>query len=156
MNILDNALEDLTLQILEGVKTGNYGAFETADQNVSSGYYVVKWTSEPYILQENTQVDDYTPPVTVHAGEFVANAQYMNPVAKSKLLYIYPKSKDVLNTIVRMRYVIESDIRPSKITKQEDLGDSSNRFWSQIEKCNTIVIHAFDRDDIIESIFGRS
>ena len=37
---------------MKGVKIGNYGAFETADQNVSSGYYVVKWTSEPYILQE--------------------------------------------------------------------------------------------------------
>ena len=45
LNILDNTLEDLTLQILREVKTGNYGAFETVDQNVSSGYYVVKWTS---------------------------------------------------------------------------------------------------------------
>ena len=110
MNILDNVLEDLTLQILEGVKIGNYGAFETSDQNVSSGYYVVKWTSEPYTLQGNTRLDDCIPPVTVPAGEFVANAHYINPVAKSKLLYTYPKSKDVLNTIVRMRYVIKSDI----------------------------------------------
>ena len=50
LNVLDNALEDLTLQILEGVKIGNYCAFVTSDQNVSSGYYVVKWTSEPYTL----------------------------------------------------------------------------------------------------------
>ena len=83
----------MTLQILEGVKTGKYGAFETADQNVLSGYYVVKWTSGPYTLQLNTQLVDYIPPVTVPAGEFVANAQYMNPVAKSKLLYTYPKKK---------------------------------------------------------------
>ena len=39
LNILDNALEDLTLQILRGIKTGNYGDFETVVQNVSSGYY---------------------------------------------------------------------------------------------------------------------
>ena len=64
---------------------------------------------KPYTLQENTQLDDYIPPVTVDAGEFVANAQYMNPVAKSKLLYTYPKSKDELNTIVRIGYVIKSD-----------------------------------------------
>ena len=51
---VDNALEDLTLKILEGVKTGNNGNFETTDHNVSSGYYVVKWTSKPYTLQENT------------------------------------------------------------------------------------------------------
>ena len=43
----------------------------------------------------------------------------MNPVAKSKLLYKYHKSKDVLNTIVRMRYVIKSDIRATKITKKK-------------------------------------
>ena len=64
MNVLDNALEDLTLQIMKGVRIGNYGAFETSDQNVSSGYYVVKWTSKPYALQENTQLDDYKPPAT--------------------------------------------------------------------------------------------
>ena len=94
MNVLDNALGDLTLQILEGVKIGNYSAFETADQNISSGYYVVKWTLEPYTLQLNNQLGDCIPPVTVHADEFVANAQYMNYVAKSKLLYTYPKTKD--------------------------------------------------------------
>ena len=87
LNVLDNALEYLTCQILKGVKIGNYGAFETADQSVSSGYCVVKWTSELYELQENTQLYDYIPPVTVNAGEFVANAQCMNPVANSKLLY---------------------------------------------------------------------
>ena len=146
----------MTLQILRGVKTGNYGAFETADQNVSSGYYVIKWTSKPYALQENTQLDDYTPPVTVHAGEFVANAQYINPVAKSKLLYTYPKSKDVLNTIIRMRYAIKSDIRATKITKQKDLGDSSKRLWKQIQKFNTILIDASDHEDIIEAMFRRS
>ena len=133
LNILDNALEDLTLQILEGVKTSNYGAFETADQNVSSGYYVVKWTSKPYILQENTQLDDYIPPVAVPAGEFVANAHYMNPVAKSKLLYTYPTSKDELITIVRMRYVIKSNIRATKITKQKYLDESSNRFENRFK-----------------------
>ena len=53
----------------------------------------------------------------------------MNPVAKSKLLYTYPKSKDVVNKIVRMRYIIKSYIRATKITKKKDLGDSSNRCW---------------------------
>ena len=146
----------MTLQILEGIKIVNYGAFEMADQNVSSGYYVVKWTSKPYTLQLNTQLDDYISPVTVPAGEFVANAQYMNPVAKSKLLYTYLKSKDVLNTIVRMRYVIKSDTRATKITKQEDLDESSDRFWKQIKKLNTILIDAFDHEDIIETIYRRS
>ena len=141
---------------MKGVKIGNYGAFETSDQNVSSEYYVVKWTSKLYALQENIQLDDYIPPVTVHAGEFVANAQYMNPVAKSKLLYTYPKSIDVLNTIVRMRYVIKSDIRATKITKQKDLDEFSNRFWKQIQKFNTILIDVSNHDDIIEAMFRRS
>ena len=73
MNILDNVLEDLTLQIMKGVKIGNYGAFETADQNVSDKHYVVKCNSKPYTLQKNTQVYDYIPLVTVLSGEFVAN-----------------------------------------------------------------------------------
>ena len=156
LNVLDNALEDLTLQILRGVKTVNYGAFDTADQNVSSGYYVVKWTSKPYTLRENTQLDDYIPPVTVPAGEFVANAQYMNPVAKSNLLYTYPKSKDVLNTCVRMRYIIKPNFRATKTTKKKCLSDSSNKFWKQIQKFNTILIDASDHEDIIEAMFRRS
>ena len=55
-----------------------------------------------------------------------------------------------------MRFVIKSDIRATKITQKNDLGDSSNRCWKQIEKCNTILIDASDHDDIIEAIFRRS
>ena len=55
-----------------------------------------------------------------------------------------------------MKYVIKSDIRVTKITKQKDLDDSSNRFWKQIEKFNTILIDKFDHEDIIETIFRRS
>ena len=88
LNVLDNALEDLTLQIMKGVKIGNYGAFEKADQNVSSGYYVVKWTSKPYTLQENTQLDDYIPPVTVHAGEFVANLLYATKIGRASRIVV--------------------------------------------------------------------
>ena len=82
----------------------------------------------------NTQLDDYISPVTVHACDFVADAQYMNPLAKSKLLYTYPKSKDVLNKIVRIRYLIKPDIRATKIIKQKDLDESSSKFWKQIQK----------------------
>lgn len=62
----------------------------------------------------------------------------------------------MLNTIVRMRYVIKSYFIATKITKQKDLDESSNRFWKQIQKFNTILIDAFDHDDIIEAIFRRS
>ena len=55
-----------------------------------------------------------------------------------------------------MRYDFKSDIRVTKITKKKDLGDSSNRFWKQIEKFNIILINAFDHDDIAEAIFRRS
>ena len=55
-----------------------------------------------------------------------------------------------------MRYVIKSDIRATKITKQKDLDESSNRFWKQIQKFNTILIDAFDHDNIIEAIFRQS
>ena len=55
-----------------------------------------------------------------------------------------------------MRYVIKSDTRAIKITKQKDLDESSNRFWKQIEKFNTIFTDASDHDDIIEVMFRRS
>ena len=62
----------------------------------------------------------------------------------------------MLNTIVRMRYAIKSDIRATKITKQKDLAESSNIFWKHIQKFNTFLIDASDHDDIFEAIFRRS
>lgn len=62
--------EEAHAQLLAGMKEmmaelvelNQFGAFSTEDDD-ADGYYVVKWTSEPYTLQEDVELAEYTPQV---------------------------------------------------------------------------------------------
>ena len=45
-----------------------YGVMRIDDES-TYGYYVVPWTSEPYTLQEDNDMRDFTPLVTAYAGD---------------------------------------------------------------------------------------
>ena len=55
------------------VQTGKYGAINTKD-TATMGYYVIKFMSEHYTLQEETMCDGKIST----AGELVVKSQYMN------------------------------------------------------------------------------
>jgi len=53
-------LEGVMEMMAETVKANQYGAFSTEDED-ADGYYIVKWTSDPYTLQEDVELPEYTP-----------------------------------------------------------------------------------------------
>ena len=57
----------------EKILTTMYGAMRTDDES-TDGYYVLQWTSEPYTIQEDKEMEGYTPTITVYAGEIVCDA----------------------------------------------------------------------------------
>ena len=46
----------------ETLVPGNVGAFLTEDEDTDS-YYIITWTSFPYILQEDKRCTAYDPPM---------------------------------------------------------------------------------------------
>ena len=54
------------------VQSGKYGSIKTAD-TITNGFYVIKFISESYRLQNNTRIDGKI----ISAGELVFQAQYI-------------------------------------------------------------------------------
>ena len=55
------------------VQNGKYGTINTADPT-TMGYYVAKFLSKPYKLQDDKKVDNQV----MRAGELIVKAEYIN------------------------------------------------------------------------------
>ena len=70
-------METMMAEIIKPSKpdgSAQYGAFSTLDED-ADGYYVVKWKSEPYTLQEDEELKEYTPAIVLKAGALVCDAE---------------------------------------------------------------------------------
>mmetsp|Transcript_63145 Transcript_63145/g.167042 ORF Transcript_63145/g.167042 Transcript_63145/m.167042 type:complete len:346 (-) Transcript_63145:180-1217(-) len=54
----DEVLMSMATMAAERVQVGGYGALATED---ADGYYIFKWTSEPYTQQEDVELTQFTP-----------------------------------------------------------------------------------------------
>ena len=59
--------------MVELLQTGKYGAINTTD-TATMGYYVIKFMSKPYTLQEESMCDGQINTT----GDLVVKSQYMN------------------------------------------------------------------------------
>ena len=74
------AFDDINKIVLDGIsenmtslfQSGMYGAINTGD-NTTNGFYVIKFISEAYTLQNNTEIDGHV----ISDGELVVKAQYL-------------------------------------------------------------------------------
>jgi len=55
----EEALGGITSMMAERIEEGGYGAFGVEDDEDGDGYYVVKWTSAPYTVQEDLELTQY-------------------------------------------------------------------------------------------------
>ena len=67
----------------EKILTTMYGVMRTNDES-SDEYYVLQWTSELYILQEDKEMEGYTPWITAYTDNIVCDAVFLNPVPFAK------------------------------------------------------------------------
>ena len=96
-----------------------YGTIRKDDER-TVGYYVLQWTSEPYILQEDKEIEGYTPPITFYAGEIVCDDIFLNLVHFSKYWYTLMKI-GVGDVTVRLKQVLLPNITMMKIDKTHPL-----------------------------------
>ena len=89
-----NALE---ARMLLMIREGEVGAVGTTD-DTAMGYYVVKWTSEPYTLQADAEGMSGV----IADGAMVVDAVYFNRVERAPYWYTQLE----LMTVIKVRHVL--------------------------------------------------
>jgi hypothetical protein len=100
------------------VREGEVGAIATADK-AAMGYYLVKWLSKPYTLQEDTDGMSRT----IGMGTMVANLLYFNRVERAP--HWYTQSGKTM--VAEVRYVLLSDLQLQTISKTNKLPTACQR-----------------------------
>ena len=114
--VLDAKTESLCVQ------EEKVGAFRTEDPD-AEGYYLVKWTSVPYRLEESRELTEYHPPLFVPKGELVADAVYFNQVPRAPRWY----TPVDMCTTVRLQQVIIADLKLQNESDRGRLPNSCNK-----------------------------
>ena len=83
MKIKDElVLQGMTQAATEEIEYNTMGAFQTSDCNTHV-YYIVKWISNAYNLQEKYKCHAFDPPVIITEGELLCPAKFMTPMIKT-------------------------------------------------------------------------
>ncbi len=89
------------------MREGHIGAVGTTDKK-AMGYYLVKWLSEPYTLQKDTEGMSGMIPV----GSMVVDGLYFNRVQRAPLWYT--PSSDTM--VVEVKYVLQTGLQLQPIS----------------------------------------
>ena len=128
-----------------------YGVMRAYDES-TTGYYGVQWKSEPYILQEDKEMNGYKPPVTAYAGKSVCDALFLNPIPNAKY-WLTPMNQGNGDITVRLKQVLLPNITTIKIDKNNKLPKRCNK--KQVEELGALLIRNDDIDELLEEIFRR-
>ena len=99
------------------IREGKVGAIGTADE-ATMGYYVVKWLSKPYTLQEETEGMSGM----IGVGTMVANMLYFNQVECARHWY----TQYNMMTVVEVRYVLLMGFQLQPISETNKLPMACN------------------------------
>ena len=115
----DKTIADVELEMSLGIKKGKYGAYNCEkDPKAPEGYYVVKWTGEPFALEEPATVEGF-PAGKMDVGTVVCEGQYMYRVMGAPLWYQTLQSAkedkgmrgyDQEKRLFRVQFVLDPDI----------------------------------------------
>ncbi len=125
------------------VREGEVGAIGTAD-NAAMSYYVVKWLSKPYTLQEDTDGMSGT----IGAGTMVVTL-YFNRVDGTP--HWYAQSKETL--VAEVRYVLLTGLHLLPISKTNKLPTACNRREAAQKKAVKVTL--LDHEVIMEEAGKR-
>ena len=89
-HLKQNSISNVALNIGRYISEKYYGAILKTDKNVENGYYLVKWTSDSYILQFYHKIERDI----IKDGGFVCGVLYLNTFANFKQWYIYYGKKN--------------------------------------------------------------
>jgi hypothetical protein len=138
-------LDALEARISRMVRKGDVGAIGTTDEE-AMGYYVVKWLSKPYTLQNPTEGMSGV----IGAGVMVADALYFNRVKRAPYWYTVSGT----TTVVEVRYALKTGL------KLETIDDDNNKLpqtcnQKEATRQNAVRVTLLDHEEIMEEAGRR-
>ena len=108
-------LRGVETRISEKILITMYESMRTDDES-TDGYYILQWRSESYTLQEDKEMEGYTPTIAAYTGEIVYDAVFLNHVLNANYWYTLMKT-GVGDVTVRFEQVLLPNIKMIKIDK---------------------------------------
>jgi hypothetical protein len=128
----------------EEIEDGKYGAVMTQD-NITHGYYLVRWASETYAAQEDT--DEWA------SGELVCDAAYLNPVGRARNWYTPGDDRET----IRVQHVVAANLElvepsdavklPSTCNRRDALSKGARRL---LDDCHLTILDEINQRDILD------
>jgi hypothetical protein len=145
---LEQSQKEVLLGIMarmaEDIEEGEYGAVMTEDNN-THGYYLVRWASETYAAQEDT--DEWA------IGELVVDATYLNPVGRARNWYTPGDDRVTIRVqhVVAAALVLEQpsdEVKlPSNCNRRDALSKGARRLS---DDSHLTILDEINRRDILD------
>ena len=149
----EEVLAGMTEMMAQSIETGKYGAFATTDED-ADGYYVVKWTSEPYTLQDSIDTAKYG--WAMKAGELVCDAEYYNKVGGASLWYSPTKGEE-RKVKVRVQQVVAADLTMLPISSTNALPANMGKKAKQhATGLNAVRLDGDEHEQVLDEINRRA
>jgi hypothetical protein len=126
------------------VREGDIGVVGTTDE-AAMGYYLVKWLSEPYTLQEETEGMSGM----IGAGVMVIDALYYNRVGRAPFWCTQSKT----TTVVEAKHVLQTGLTLQPISTTNMLPVTCN--IAQATKLKAVKVDGNDHARIMEEAVRR-
>ena len=149
--IYETILHGIEARMNERVLIGTFGAMKTDDE-ATQGYYLVKWITEPYTVQEGILMKGVEPEQTAFAGEIICDALFWNPVPGAVDWYT-PMRKRGRIVMIRRKQVLVTGVMMMKISEENMLPNKYNR--KEAKNQGVIKIDGEDIKEIIEEVYRR-
>ena len=150
----EEVLAGITETMAEQITPEKYGAFSTLDED-ADGYYVIKFTSAAYTLQQDVELPEYTPALVLKAGELVCDAEYFNKVGGASLWYT-PMQGEGSRTKVRVQQVLAADLNLAPISVDNKLpSNMSKKKKEEATKLGALKVKSEDHEELLDEINRR-
>ena len=156
----DNADDEFKEQIIrnyisimeEKIKDGDVGAVSTSDNN-TDGYYLVKWCSDPYTLQEDIMNTTFTDYEVIEIGDMVCDGLYYNPLPYDDMKHWYELSSH--EALIPLQQVLHTGIKMESLSDANKPSKSGKKFIRCLKRKKVVKINESDIDEIFEEMERR-
>jgi hypothetical protein len=133
----DEVLVSLSSNIAANVEIGGYGAIVTDDENAEFGYWMIKWTSEPYTCQDT--------------GRLVCDGCCLNPLGGA------PKWRTPSGDAktIPLVHIVMTDVQIHFIEKGRNMPSSTRFNKKDMLENEALRIEENSHDYIFDEMFRR-
>ena len=142
-------LRELGNTLARSVVIGGKGAYSVNAEEFK--YYLVEWTADPCMIDEDGVIMVVNQPMQVFTGDWVCDGKWLNPVHGAKFWY----TVEDIEVMVRMQNILNPNLSMSVISTDNPLPRMSNAVVEGITQKHPIKLNAYDLNFMMDEISQR-